>query len=111
MITINGTTITITRGDTLDLKVDIFNPDGSVYSVQAGDVIRFAVKQRYTDREPLLIKEIPNATLNLRIEAEETKVLSAGGVPYVYDIQITMEDGTVDTFIDRAKLIVTEEVD
>jgi hypothetical protein len=47
----------------------------------------------------------------LRLEAEETKLLTAGWVPYVYDIQITMEDGTVDTFIDRAKLIVTEEVE
>lgn len=111
MITINGTTITITRGDTLDLKVDIFNPDGSAYAIQEGDVIRFAVKQRYTDREPLLVKEIPNGTRNLRLEADETKLLNAGGVPYVYDIQITMADGTVDTFIDRAKLIVTEEVD
>lgn len=111
MVNINGTTITITRGDTLDAKVDILLPDGSAYGVQEGDVIRFAVKQRYADREPLICKEIPHGTLNLRLETEETKLLRAGGAPYVYDIQITMEDGTVDTFIDRAKLVVTEEVD
>lgn len=33
------------------------------------------------------------------------------GSAYVYDIQVTMEDGTVDTFIDRARFIVTEEVE
>ena len=49
--------------------------------------------------------------MNLRLEAEETKALQAGGAPYVYDIQITMEGGTVCTFIDRAKFTVTEEVD
>jgi hypothetical protein len=49
--------------------------------------------------------------MGLRLESEETKLLRAGGEPYVYDIEITMEDGTVDTFIDRGKFIVTEEVD
>lgn len=111
MVNINGTTITITQGDTLDAKVDILLPDGSKYAVQEGDVIRFALKQRYSDMEPLLIQEIPHETMNLRLEAEVTKLFVAGGVPYVYDIQITMEDGTVDTFIDRAKFIVTEEVE
>ena len=111
MVSISGTTITITRGDTLDALVEIFQSDGSPYPVQSDDVIRFALKQRYSDREPLLTKVIPNATLNLRLEAEETKILKAGGAPYVYDIQITMEDGTVDTFIDRGRLTVTEEVD
>ena len=111
MVSIKGSTITITKGDTLDLKVEITCLDGSSYRPKAGDVIRFALKQRYSDRKPLLVKVIPNATLNLRLESEETKLLKAGGSPYVYDIQITMEDGTVDTFIDRGRLTVTEEVD
>ena len=111
MVNINGTTITITKGDTLDLLIEILLPDGSIYPVQAGDVIRFALKQKYTDREPLLVKEVPHTSMNLRLEAAETKLLAADGVPYVYDIQITMEDGTVDTFIDRARFIVTEEVE
>lgn len=111
MVNISGTTITITHGDTLDALVELFLPDGSPYPVQAGDAIRFALKQRYSDREPLLRKEIPHDTMSLRLESEETKLLKAGGAPYVYDIEITMEDGTVDTFIDRAKFIVTEEVD
>ena len=111
MVTINGTSITITRGDTLDITVEILYPDGSPYTVRDGDVVRFALKQRYTDEEPLVLKEIPHVGMNLRLEADETKVLKAGGAPYVYDIQITMEDGTVCTFIDRAKFTVTEEVD
>ena len=111
MVSINGSTITMTRGDTLDALVEIFQPDGSPYPVQPGDVIRFALKQNYSDREPLLLKEIPHDSMNLRLESSETKRLIAGGVPFVYDIEITMADGTVDTFIERAKFIVTEEVD
>ena len=111
MVNINGTTITITRGDTLEALLEILCADGQPYEVRPGDVIRFALKQKYADREPLLLKEIPHDTLLLRLEAEETKLLTAGWAPYVYDIQLTMEDGTVDTFIDRAEFIVTEEVD
>ena len=110
MVNISGSTITITRGDTLEAVLEISYADGRPYEVQAGDVIRFALKQKYTDREPILLKEIPHDTMLLRLEASETKLLTAGWAPYVYDIQITMEDGTVDTFIDRAKFIVTEEV-
>ena len=111
MVQINGTTITVTKGDTLEATVEIAYADGKEYEVQEGDVIRFALKQKYSDAEPILLKEIPHDTMLLRLEAEETKLLTAGWVPYVYDIQITMEDGTVGTFIDRAKLIVTEEVE
>ena len=111
MVMINGTSISVTRGDTLDITIEILYPDGTPYTVLAGDVIRFALKQRYTDAEPLICKEIPHNGMNLRLEAEETKALKAGGAPYVYDIQITMEGGTVCTFIDRAKFTVTEEVD
>ena len=111
MVNFNGNNITITRGDTLEAVLEILCADGQPYEVRAGDVIRFALKQKYTDREPLLLKEIPHDILLLRLEAEETKQLTAGWAPYVYDIQLTMEDGTVDTFIDRAEFIVTEEVD
>ena len=111
MVNINGNNITITRGDTLEAVLEILCADGKPYEVRAGDVIRFALKQKYTDREPILLKVIPHDTLLLRLEAAETKLLTAGWAPYVYDIQLTMEDGTVDTFIDRAEFIVTEEVD
>ena len=110
MVNISGSTITVTRGDTLEVVLEISYADGRPYDVKAGDVIRFALKQKYTDREPILLKEIPHDTMLLRLEAAETKLLTAGWAPYVYDIQITMEDGTVDTFIVRAKFIVTEEV-
>lgn len=111
MVSINGSTITMTRGDTLNVRLEICYADGTPYVVRAGDVVRFALKQRYTDEEALISREIPHDTMTLRLEASETKQLRAGWAPYVYDVQITMEDGTVDTFIDRAKFIVTEEVE
>ena len=106
---INGTNITFTKGDTLKATVTMTKPDGSVYTPQAGDVIRFAMKKEYTDSSPSVVKIIPNDTLLLKLDPEDTKGLPAR--KYVYDIQLTYANGDVDTFIDRASLTLTEEVD
>ena len=115
MLTINDNTITITRGDTLETTVDIWVKTGSQpkqkYIPSEGDVIRFALKSSYRDEEPLIYKIIPSDTLILRLEAEDTKKLEARRKPYVYDVQITTATGYVSTFIDCAKLYVTEEVE
>ena len=105
--------ITMTRGDTLKLKVEIFSSDGNGNIVNyipiEGDQIRFALKEKYNDEEPLILKEIPWNTMILHLLPEDTKELKQPS-EYVYDIQITFTDGTVNTFIDRAHLRLTEEV-
>lgn len=102
--------IVMTRGDTLRVKVNIFDCDGNDYIPDENDTIRFALKSSYNDPIPLIKKQIPNNTLLLELKPEDTKILEQPAT-YVYDIQITMSDGTVDTFISKAKLKITEEVD
>ena len=106
---INGKTISLTRGDTLRVKVDIFNHDGTVYEPIEGDSVRFAMKTKYGDKEPILLKDISTDTLLLEIEPEDTKELKQP-FDYVYDIQLTHANGDIDTFIDKAKFKITEEV-
>ncbi len=106
---VSGTTITLTRGDTFKALIEITNVDGSSYAPQEGDSVRFAMKADYTDAEPLVIKDIPIDTMMLIIEPEDTKKLAFG--KYVYDIQLTKASGEVDTFITKAKINLTEEVD
>ena len=80
------------------------------------DSIRFAVKHKsmlgdksdYTDIDPLINIQIPTDTLILTIEPEDTKDLGFG--KYVYDVEITFSDGTVDTFITASPFILSEEV-
>lgn len=110
MVSITGSTVTITKGDTLDATLELFTGDGAPYEVQEGDMIRFALKRKYSDKGPLIRKDIPTDTMRLRLESSETKRLRAAWAPYVYDIQLTTADGTVDTCIDRGRFIVTEEV-
>lgn len=106
---INGTTISLTRGDTLKIKVDIFNPDGTAYEPIEGDSIRFAMKAKYNDQTPLIMKDISTDDLELVLDPADTKELKQPS-DYVYDIQLTHANGDVDTFIANAKFKITEEV-
>lgn len=100
--------ITITRGDTLVSKVAITDAAGNEYVPCEEDSIRFALKQSSEDEEALIVKEIPYDTLILQLDADETKQLPVG--EYRYDIEITLSNGVVDTFIPWSKFKVTEEV-
>lgn len=112
---IKGTSIALTRGDTLRIQV-VIKIDDEEYTPEAGDSVRFAVKHpimnskktAYKDIQPLLIKSIPIETMILELQPSDTKSLDFG--TYVYDIQITFADGTVDTFITEAIFKLTPEV-
>lgn len=115
MVSVEGNKITMTRGDTLRVKVGI-TIDDEPYTPELLDVVRFALKHsdlnpqktEYKDAEPLITKTIPNETMILELEPSDTKSLGFG--KYDYDVQITFEDGSVSTFIsDTLKL--TKEVD
>lgn len=108
-VKISGTTIKMTRGDTLRAELTLKDEEGNVYTPIQGDVIRFAMKREYDDAEPIINRVIPNDTMELVIYPEDTKNLPQPS-NYVYDIELTFANGDVDTFIDKAKLMLTEEV-
>jgi len=110
MTKIDGTTITITKGDSLEVELSLAMSDGTPYVPSELDEIRFALKERYSDEEPLIYKVIPHDTMRLALTSEDTKKLRAKKTPYVYDIQLTAGD-VVDTFIYNAEMYVLEEVD
>ena len=82
MVVIKNNVITITRGDTLETPVAIELESGKDFYPSNGDRIRFALKKRYSDPKPIIIKNIDGENLILRLDAEETKILSPGR--YVY---------------------------
>ena len=110
MLKISGKTITLTRGDSANISLTLTYNNGDFYEPVDGDQIRFAVKKDFNDLvPPLLVINIPTNTLLLHISPEQSKQLAYG--QYKYDIQLTTGSGEVDTFIDKATLIITEEVD
>ncbi len=106
---VKGTTITLTRGDTFCADIGIFQPNGEAYIPRSGDKVRFALKQSIKDKTCLIIKDIPIDTMKLIIDPEDTKNLAFGN--YVYDIQLTKMNGSVDTFITKSTLTLTEEIE
>ena len=115
MYLIKRNNIKLTRGDTLIAQVGIIRDD-EPYTPEDGDEIRFAMKHptmnsaktEYTDKEPLLTKNIPIDTLILQLDPEDTKSFGFG--EYVYDLEITFADGYRDTFV-SATITLTPEVD
>lgn len=101
--------ITMTRGDTARIKIEIADSAGNIYIPVDGDLIRFAAKKAYTDETLCIVKDIPYDTMMLVLNPEDTKSLDQPST-LVYDIQITLTDGTVDTFM-NGTLQITEEVD
>lgn len=104
----NTLTISMTRGDTFNATVAIYTSNGTPYTPEEGDVVRFAAKTDYSDSEPVILKVIPNDTLQLHLDPADTKELEFG--KYVYDIELTYANGDVDTFIAKKSLVLTEEV-
>ena len=109
MLSLIGTTIKLTRGDTAKIQLELYQSNGSRYHPNVRDVIRFAAKKKYTDETVLIHKVIPNDSLVLQLDPVDTKDLQFG--EYVYDVEITFENGDVDTFIATASLIIDKEVE
>lgn len=109
MHSINGTNIILTRGDSLIITLSL-TKDGETYTPAEGSSIRFAMKEKYSDADEdvKLEKDIPIDTLTLEFLPEDTKSLTMKK-KYVYDIQLTDENGRVDTFI-SGTFTVGEEV-
>lgn len=110
MLTVKGKRITLTKGDTAVIDVPLFDANGNPYEAQEGDEMRFAMKKLYTDALPILTKEIDMDDYVLTILPEDTQSLDAP-CSYVFDIQVSLASGTIDTVIPNGTLYLTEEVD
>ena len=108
MLKIDGQDITLTRGDSLAVQLNL-TYNNEPYEPVEGDAITFAMKRFVFDPgEPVLTKSIPTDTLMFELAPADTKTLDFG--EYAYDIQMTFADGTVDTFIANARFILDPEV-
>lgn len=107
MISVYKNDISLTRGDTLLLRVFLENKDGSKRTLEGGDSLRFALKKSYRDNRCLVIKPIPTDTMLLELEPLDTKNLQFGR--YDYDIELTDSEGHVSTPI-IGSLTLTKEV-
>ena len=111
MFGVHGSRITLTRGDSALLAIDLYK-DNMKYSLQEGDVVRFALKKNIDDNACLIRKELTTdaeGNLILEILPSDTKELPLLK-EYKYDIELTTAQGKVHTFL-KGELYLDEEVD
>ncbi len=117
MFKLDGTEISLIRGDTLCLRVRaIRKGTGEEYIPVEGDKIRFAMKHSdmligktaFKDLNPLIVKDIPISTMLLKLDPIDTTNLKFG--TYTYDIELTFANGEVDTIIPYSKFNILPEV-
>lgn len=104
---IDGTEISLTRGDSLIINF-VITKNGKEYTPVDGDTVRFALKRTIPDDGPIILKNANITDMTITLDPADTKELTFG--KYVYDIELTTADGYVDTFIGPSVFKITEEV-
>lgn len=100
--------ISVTEGDSLWTKLSLVDSDGNDYVPDPNDIIRFALKKSTKDSEAHLVEKIiPNDTLELRLDPEDTNFPPGD---YYYDIEVTLNNGFVDTVVGPCKFKITPQV-
>ena len=92
MFAILNNTIYLTRGDTARFDIVVQNPDGTVYTPEAGDVITFTAKIS-AGRNAVISK----TGSTIALAPADTASLSSG--EYIYDVDIKLANGDVHTII------------
>lgn len=108
---ITGTDLSMIRGDTESITVELQDKDGNPMPLEDGDTIYFTVKTSVNNEEKILqkvITEFTNGKAPIVIEPEDTKSLDF--VRYVYDIQLTRANGEVRTLVGPSTFAIGGEV-
>ena len=104
-MTLSGTNISMTRGDTETLKVkcpkEPFVDGDAVYMTVRESVDSPVAFQK-------VVTEFDAGEAVIVIDHEDTEGLDFGS--YLYDIQVTRKSGAVKTLVKPSKLTLTEEI-
>lgn len=110
MLKISGTKISLTRGDSAYITLNINMSDGTPYELQETDVIKCQVRDRANDGDLIfegLIEVINNEPVwHIRPEDTENEDVAT----YVWDAQLEMENGDIFTFIPSSTFKLLDEV-
>jgi hypothetical protein len=107
--------LTMVRGDTLIIAVNVFDENGAAYNPAVDDEIIFTVREWSDEGEIALQYDQDDTNVSIvtggweiTIDPEDTADLEYIG--YVYDIEVTLADGYKQTIIPYASFTLTREV-
>jgi len=98
--------ISLTRGDTARFNIILKDSTGAVYTPVSGDTLTMTVKQSTSDTTEVF--QIDAVDGEFEILPEHTSELTFG--TYFYDIQLTLDNGDVNTVVPVSQFKVEEEV-
>ena len=107
--------ITMVRGDTLIIAVDVLDENGAAYNPAADDEIIITVREWSDEGEIVLQKDQDDADVVVvaggwTIEIKPADTADWEYISYVYDIEVTLADGYKQTIIPYAPFVLTKEV-
>ncbi len=108
---IQGTNISMIRGDSEAIKVSCRNESGVDFHFAEGDIVYFTVKRStYTEEKIIqkIVTEFTEGVALINISPKDTRELTIG--TYYYDIQLNRANGTVKTIIPPSKFTIDPEV-
>ena len=94
MFSVEGNIINVTKGDTGVINLALDN-----YKLQEGDKVTLTVKQNINDSVYVLQKivtEFEEGTAKIMLSSSDTNIEP---IKYVYDIQVDLADGRVQTVV------------
>lgn len=106
MVNIVNNSITLTRGDTCVLKLNVVDVRGENYTLQSGDKLTFTLRKKVSSVATLLEKTLEENILSLN--PSDTLTLDFGD--YVYDIVLKTATGEVFTVVPTSIFRVASEV-
>lgn len=92
MFSVTNDNISITKGDSACIHVDLINADGSAYEMVEGDKLTLTVRRK-VDSDVLMQIDSDNSDINLY--PSDTAKLLVGGC--FFDVQLTTSAGDVFT--------------
>ena len=105
MLSAIDNTITLTRGDTAELGLNVKKNDGTAYDFSS-DTVVLTVKSSTVTSEIIFQKTFSSG--EIKIDPADTANMKYG--TYKYDVQITTAGGDVYTVIPPSDFVVAQEV-
>ena len=110
MLTVDkDNTIHLTRGDTARCAIGqvVNTVTNTNYTPSAEDTVTMTIKKTVLQADPCVHLIVPGGEV-LHIKPEDTKEMAFG--KYVYDVQLTTEDGDVYTIVPPTTFDLLKEV-
>lgn len=109
MVKLDGNKISMTRGDTVQFKVNLTNQYDEPYIPVSTDHIYFRVKQIPEKKGVTFEKEVNLEDMTITLEEEDTAELKEG--TYYYEIELVSSNNFHFTAITKTPLKLTTEIE